>query len=160
MNWNSLTPQQFVQLAQYWINQPWPLGAQELDEAMGRLGWRREGEGVWRSDLPVNRPTVFASITEVDEGLNSLIFDITDVEQTPSSERNRFMNDAFVGYIREGSQGWGKPKSLRGEQPLVRWELANGCRLELRNRHRSVGCYLKSPSYAQVIRTAEMWGVQ
>ena len=39
MTWNNITPQKFVELVNYWVNQDWPLTEDKLAAAMERLGW-------------------------------------------------------------------------------------------------------------------------
>ena len=39
MTWNSITPEKFVELVNYWVNQDWPLTEDKLTAAMEKLGW-------------------------------------------------------------------------------------------------------------------------
>ena len=83
-------------------------------------------------------------------------WNLTDVVLEGSVERDAFMNDAFVGFVKAGSGVWCKPKRMRSKQDATaRWDVGDGCRIEVINRHSAVGVYVESPSYAQVLRRSE-----
>lgn len=41
MSWNALSVERVVELAQYWINQDWPLTPEKVPGAMAGIGWTR-----------------------------------------------------------------------------------------------------------------------
>ena len=83
-------------------------------------------------------------------------WNLTDVELEDSVERAAFMNDCYVGYVEVLADLWSKPKRIRNKKFVAaQWDVSNGCRVKIMNDYSSVGVYVNSPSYAQVLRNSE-----
>lgn len=95
MTWNSITPQRFVELVNYWVNQDWPLTEDKLATAMERLGWDESDASSIAKDIPVNRPMLMVTSDPV-AGLNTISWSLTDVDIVSSSARDVF----YERYIR------------------------------------------------------------
>lgn len=151
MTWNSITPQKFVELVNYWVNQDWPLTENKLAAAMETLGWDESEQSTIAKDIPVNRPMLMATSGPI-AGLNTISWNLTDVDIVSSSARDAFMNDAFVSYVNAGKTIWGVPKIVREqEDESAIWASISGCRLQLGNTRSSVGIFLHSPQFTRVL---------
>lgn len=103
MTWNSITPQKFVELVNYWVNQDWPLTEDKLTAAMEKLGWDESDPSTIAKDIPVSQPRLRATTSDPVRGLDMISWSLTDIDTTKSIEQYRFMNDAFVGYVEAGT---------------------------------------------------------
>ena len=158
MSWSMLTTERVVELVQYWINQDWPLMQDKVPAAMAGVGWGMGEDGRWQASAdPLYRQVLFAGVSRNDEfGLDDLSWNLTDVVLEESLEREVFLNDAYVGFVKALTGVLGKPKRIRSKTSVKgRWDVENGCRVEVINRHTAVGVYVMSPSYAQVLRNSE-----
>ena len=145
-----------VELVEYWVDQDWPLDSDGVAAAMAGLGWEKDADGLYEADLPLNMPNLMETGSESEYGLNTVSWNLTDVVREDSVERDTFMNDAFAGFVKAASSVWGKPKRMRSKRSATaRWDVGDGCRIEVINRHSAVGVYVESPSYAQVLRRSE-----
>jgi len=151
MTWNSITPQKFVELVNYWVNQDWPLTEDKLAAAMEKLGWDESDPSSIAKDIPVNRPMLMVTSDPVAV-LNTISWSLTDVDIVSSSARDVFMNDTFVGYVNAGKAAWGDPKIVREqEDETAIWTSIAGCQLQLSNTRSSVGIFLHSPQFTQIL---------
>ena len=156
MTWNAITPERMIELVQYLINQDWPLDSDGVAAAMAGQGWEKDADGLYEADLPLNMPNLMETGSESEYGLNTVSWNLTDVVREGSVERDAFMNDAFVGFVKTASALWGKPKRMRYKEFVAaQWDIADGCRVRVSNRHSAVSVYINSPSYAQVLRRSE-----
>jgi len=151
MTWNSITSQKFVELVNYWVNQDWPLTEDKLTAAMEKLGWDENDASSIAKDIPVNRPMLMVTSDPV-AGLNTISWSLTDVDIVSSSARDVFMNGTFVGYVNAGKAAWGDPKIVREqEDETAIWTSIAGCQLQLSNTRSSVGIFLHSPQFTQIL---------
>ena len=157
MTWNAITSERMIELVQYWINQDWPLTPDKVPAVMAGLGWEKGEDGRWQaSTVPLFRQNLSAVGGYEEHGLDTVSWNLTDVVREDSVERDTFMNDAFAGFVKAASSVWGKPKRMRSKRSATaRWDVGDGCRIEVINRHSAVGVYVESPSYAQVLRRSE-----
>ena len=85
-------------------------------------------------------------------GLNTISWSLTDVDIVSSSARDVFMNYTFVGYVNAGKAAWGEPKIVREqEDETAIWTSIAGCQLQLSNTRSSVGIFLHSPQFTQIL---------
>ena len=137
MTWNSITPQRFVELVNYWVNQDWPLTEDKLTAAMDKLGWDESDQSTVAKDIPVNRPMLMVTSGPI-AGLNTISWNLTDVD--------------IVSYVNAGKTIWGVPKIVREqEDESAIWTSISGCRLQLSNTRSSVGIFLHSPQFTRVL---------
>ena len=154
MTWNALTPGDLLATLQQWEAQDWPVAEAGRAAAAERLGWSpTDDESVFDTHNPPNRPK--ATITATRGKVNDVDFYVTDVDLTDSPERDAFMNDTYTSCLRGLSEAWGKPKQTRGKNPSAIWDLPNGSRVELVNRHRAVKVTFSSPQIADTYRRVE-----
>ena len=145
MTWNSITSQKFVELVNYWVNQDWPLTEDKLTAAMEKLGWDESDA------IPVNQPRLSATTSDPVRGLDIISWSLTDIDTTKSVEQDRFMNDAFVGYVEAGTAVWGRPRIKRdAEREIAYWKTENGCEFQISNRRSAIAIHIFSPQYAKV----------
>ncbi|MDO5094172.1 MAG: DUF6301 family protein [Propionibacteriaceae bacterium] len=143
---------------QYWINQDWPLTPEKVPAAMAGIGWGMGENGDWEPLTdPLYRQVLFAVGGRYEElGLDDLSWNLTDVVLEESLGRDAFMNDAYAGFVKALTGVLGKPKRIRSKTSVKsRWDVENGCRIEVINRHTAVGVYVMSPIYVQVLRNSE-----
>jgi hypothetical protein len=151
MTWNSITPQRFVELVNYWVNQDWPLTEDKLAAAMEKLGWDESDPSTIAKDIPVNQPRLSATTSDPVRGLDIISWSLTDIDTTKSVEQDRFMNDAFVGYVEAGTAVWGRPRIKRdAEREIAYWKTENGCEFQISNRRSAIAIHIFSPQYAKV----------
>ncbi|MDO5092171.1 MAG: DUF6301 family protein [Propionibacteriaceae bacterium] len=157
MTWNALTPERVVELVQYWISQDWPLTSDKVPAAMAGVGWVMGEDGRWQADsVPLARQNLSAVAGYEEKGLDHISWNVTDVVREGSVERDGFMNDAYAGYVKAFGKLWGKPRRLRRKEFVAsHWDVSNGCRVKVMNRHSAVSVYINSPRYAQVLRNLE-----
>ena len=154
MTWNSITPQRFVELVNYWVSQDWPLTEDKLAAAMEKLGWDENDASSIAKDIPVNQPRLSATISDPTAGLNTISWSLTDVDTTESVDRNAFMNDTFVGYVEAGTAAWGRPRiSRKAEREVATWNTANGCEFQIANRYAGIALYIHSPQFTRVLNS-------
>ncbi|MDO5092169.1 MAG: DUF6301 family protein [Propionibacteriaceae bacterium] len=125
---------------------------------MAGIGWGIGEDGRWQAfSDPLYRQLVFAGGGHYEEyGLDSVSWNLTDVVLEESLKREVFMNDAHAGFVKDLGGVLGKPKRMRSKLAVTaRWEVSNGCRVEMMNDGSSVTIYIESPSYAQVLRNSE-----
>lgn len=146
----------FLEIVQFWVGRDWPLNEERMDAAAGQLGWSKVKKGIYETNLPLNRRVVIASESNSADGVDSISWTVTDLQLESSVKRDSFMNDAYVSYLRGLKTLWGKGKSVRGgKYARTRWEVDNGCRVEVVNSRSSVDIDLYSPSAARVLRSLE-----
>ena len=151
MTWNSITPQKFVELVNYWVNQDWPLTEDKLAAAMEKLGWDESDPSTIAKDIPVSQPRLSATTSDPVRGLDIISWSLTDIDTTKSIEQDRFMNDAFVGYVEAGAAVWGRPRIKRdAEREIACWKTENGCEFQISNRRSAIAVHIFSPQYARV----------
>ena len=157
MSWSALSIERVVELVQYWINQDWPLTPDKVPAAMAGVGWRMGENGRWEaSSIPLYQQNLSAVAGYTEKGLDSISWNAADVVLEESAERDAFMNDAFVGFVKALGGVLGKPKRMRSKLAVTsRWDVSNGCRVEVMNDGSSVTVYIESPRYAQVLRNLE-----
>ena len=154
MTWNSITPQKFVELVNYWVNQDWPLTEDKLTAAMEKLGWDESDPSTIAKDIPVSQPRLRATTSDPVRGLDMISWSLTDIDTTKSIEQYRFMNDAFVGYVVAGTAVWGRPRIKRdAEREIAYWKAENGCEFQISNRRSAIAVYIHSPQYANVLNS-------
>lgn len=154
MTWNSITPQRFVELVNYWVNQDWPLTEDKLAAAMEKLGWDESDPSTIVKDIPVSQPRLRATTSDLVRGLDMISWSLTDIDTTKSIEQDRFMNDAFVGYVEAGTVVWGRPRIKRdAEREIAYWKAENGCDFQISNRRSAIAVYIHSPQYANVLNS-------
>ncbi|MDO5094174.1 MAG: DUF6301 family protein [Propionibacteriaceae bacterium] len=147
-----------VELVRYWVNQDWPLTQDKVSAAMAGIGWKRARDGDWQASTdPLYRQLLFVGVSRNDEfGIDDLSWNLTDVVLEESLEREVFLNDAYVGFVKALAGVLGKPKRMRSKLAVTaRWDVSNGCRVEVMNDGSSVTVYIESPSYTQVLRNSE-----
>ena len=151
MTWNSITSQKFVELVNYWVNQDWPLTEDKLTAAMEKLGWDESDPSTIAKDIPVSKPRLSATTSDPVRGLDIISWSLTDIDTTKSIEQDRFMNDAFVGYVEAGPAVWGRPRIKRdAEREIAYWKTENGCEFQISNRRSAIAIHIFSPQYAKV----------
>lgn len=152
MTWNAVTPNYFIALARYWTKQQWPLRPPVLDVLLAEAGFSRQ-DGRYRTGLPVNQPALAVIMTNEQDGLDLISLCLTDTQPDPSPEWDTFINDAYTSYVFAGTKLWGKPALSRSDvASKARWDLSNGCRLEVAHQRLMVGMSLLSPGYAEALR--------
>ncbi|MDO5094171.1 MAG: DUF6301 family protein [Propionibacteriaceae bacterium] len=156
MTWRAVSPEQAIRWIQYWIDQNWPLTPEKVSAAMAGIGWARGDDGRWRLDIPLEKQHLSATGKSLEHGLNTISWHLTDVELEESVSRDLFVNDSYSGYVKAATELYGKARNIRTKKAkTARWDLPNGCRLELDNSRSFVGVYIYSPNYAQVLRKSE-----
>ena len=154
MTWNSITPQKFVELVNYWVKQDWPLTEDKLTAAMEKMGWDESDPSTIAKDIPVSQPRLRATTSDPVRGLDMVSWSLTDIDTTKSIEQDRFMNDAFVGYVEAGTAVWGRPRIKRdAEREIAYWKAENGCEFQISNRRSAIAVYIHSPQYANVLNS-------
>ena len=114
-------------------------------------------DGRWQADsIPLARQNLSAVAGYEEKGLDHISWNVTDVVREDSVERDGFMNDAYVGCVKAFGDLWGKPRRLRRKEFVAsHWDVSNGCRVKVMNRHSAVSVYINSPRYGQVLRNSE-----
>ena len=154
MTWNSITPQKFVELVNYWVNQDWPLTEDKLAAAMEKLGWDESDPSTIAKDIPVSQPRLRATTSDPVRGLDMISWSLTDIDTTNSIEQDKFMNNTFVSYVEAGTAVWGRPRIKRdAEREIAYWKTDNGCEFQISNRRSAIAVYIHSPQYANVLNS-------
>ena len=154
MIWNSITPQKFVELVNYWVNQDWPLTEAKLAAAMEKLGWDESDPSTIAKDIPVSQPRLRATTSDPVRGLDMISWSLTDIDTTNSIEQDKFMNNTFVSYVEAGTAVWGRPRIKRdAEREIAYWKTDNGCEFQISNRRSAISVYIHSPQYANVLNS-------
>jgi len=154
MTWNSITPQRFVELVNYWVNQDWPLTENKLAAAMEKLGWDESDPSTIAKDIPVSQPRLRATTSDPVRGLDMISWSLTDIDTTNSIEQDKFMNNTFVSYVEAGTAVWGRPRIKRdAEREIAYWKAENGCEFQMSNRRSAIAVYIHSPQYANVLNS-------
>lgn len=149
----SIPVEDFVKIADFWVNQAWPLSLSEAESQCLKLGWERFDEGLFRMPYSISNATVRVSVGSEELGVAKISFRLTDVCSEESLERDAFMNDVFVEVVEDLAPLWGKPKMKKlQESHSAHWGLANGSEVDLTNRWKVVSFVLMSPGYAEVDR--------
>ncbi|MDO5082178.1 MAG: DUF6301 family protein [Arachnia propionica] len=151
----SIPVDEVVRLAEYFVNQDWPLTREQGYAACEALGWPGTGDGGFVMPYGLQHLDEASVIVgEEEQGVTEVEFWLTDVVRDPSEERDAFMNDVFSGCV-EGFRGlWGKGKIKRTkEDQEARWNTPNGCHVMLINIWSAVTFTLYSPSFTEVLRS-------
>ncbi|MDO5068418.1 MAG: DUF6301 family protein [Propionibacteriaceae bacterium] len=144
-----------TRLAEYFVNQDWPLNREQGYATCEALGWPPTGDGGFIMPYGV-KPLEQASILtgRRNEDVAKVHFWLTDVVRDASDERDQFMNDFFTSCVDGFRRLWGKGKVRRTkEDHEARWDTSNGCHIILRNSWKAVTFRLYSPSYTEVLRS-------
>lgn len=148
----SIPVEEFVKIADFWVNQTWPLSLEGAESSALELGWEQVGRGLFDMPYPLVDRTV--TFSEGGESMVAMInFATTDVVLEESVDRDMFMNDFFAAAVGAFERAWQKPMlKKRKESHLARWELSNGCEINLSNHWSMINFVLFSPDYAEVER--------
>ncbi|MDO5065925.1 MAG: DUF6301 family protein [Propionibacteriaceae bacterium] len=144
-----------VRLAEYFVNQDWPLTREQGYAACEALGWPATGDGGFVMPYGVQHVDEASVIVgEEEQGVTEVDFWLTDVVRDASNERDAFMNDVFSSYSDAFRSLWGKGKMKRGKlSHAAQWDTSNGCHVILRNSWKAVTFRIYSPSFAEVLRS-------
>ncbi|MDO5065924.1 MAG: DUF6301 family protein [Propionibacteriaceae bacterium] len=151
----SIPVDEVVRLAEYFVNQEWPLTREQGYAACEALGWPGTGDGGFIMPYGL-KPREQASMIAGtgDEGVAQVQFWLTDAVIDASDERDTFMSDFFSSSIKEIRDIWGKGKMKRTKMShAAHWDTSNGCHLILRNSWQAVTFRLYSPEYTEVLKS-------
>ena len=155
----SVAVEEFVCVAEFCVNQDWPVLREDFEKAMAFLGWEADDKMIYYSNFGLTISFVSEVISDNSRGLDSIRFNVTDAVRESSAERDSFMNDCFVQFAAALSELWGKGRRKRTAKSVsAQWELENGCRAELCNMWSSVFFSLDSPVFARALRNLERRG--
>ena len=151
----SIPVDEVVRLAEYFVNQDWPLSREQGYAACEALGWPGTSDGGFVMPYGVQHVDEASVIVgQEEQGVTEIEFWLTDVVREASEERDVFMNNAFAGCVDSFRQLWGKGKVKRSKEAQeAHWDAPNGCHVMLVNNWMSVTFMLYSPSYAEVLKS-------
>ncbi|MDO5065928.1 MAG: DUF6301 family protein [Propionibacteriaceae bacterium] len=149
----SIPVDEVVRLAEYFVNQDWPLTREQGYAACEALGWPGTGDGGFVMPYGLNMPEASVIVGKEEGGVTRIYFRVTDVQREAPADEQLALNDLFVSYVDalRAVLGRGKTKKSKEDHEAT-WDTSNGAHIELVNNWRTIRLYVFSPSYVETLR--------